>query len=95
MKNADRAMLRKAGHHLRPAIMIGRSGLDERVERACDINLNQSELIKGRVLEGSGLESKQVAAELAAKTQSVVVQVIGHNFLLFKQKVKESKFNIH
>ena len=53
-----------------------------------DDALNARELIKGNVLENSMLSAREVAEELAAKTASQVVQVIGNRFILYRRTEK-------
>ena len=44
------------------------------------------ELIKGCVLETGPITAAEAAAELAKKTNSEVIQVIGRRFVLYRKK---------
>lgn len=54
--------------------------------------MEKRELIKGRVLpDTSPVSSREAAEELAEKTESQVVQVIGSRFVLYRRKKKDPK----
>ena len=56
-----------------------------------DLALEARELIKGKVLENSLLTSREAAEELAEKTRSQVVQVIGTKFVLYRETHSKEK----
>lgn len=68
-----------------PILQIGKGGIIETVVSQAVEALEARELIKCRVLQNNLEEPKAVAADLAEQTQAELVQVIGRNFLLFKQ----------
>ena len=76
--------LRGLGHGLQPYVMIGKQHLSEEGVRAADEALEKHELIKVRIQEGCLEDRKKVAAELAAETDSSVVQILGNTFLLYR-----------
>lgn len=76
--------LRGLGHGLQPFVMIGKHHLSEEVIGAANEALDKHELIKVRIQEGCLEDRKSVAAELAAETGSVVVQILGKTFLLYR-----------
>ena len=51
--------------------------------------LRKRELIKMHVLDNCPLDAREAAQELAEKTESEVVQVIGNRLVLFKRNPKE------
>ena len=77
--------LRAMGNEMVPILQVGKGGIVETVVSQADEALEARELIKGRVLQNSSEEPKTVAAELAEQTGSELVQVIGRNFLLYRQ----------
>ena len=77
--------LRGLGHGLKPFVMVGKQHLSEDVVKATNEALETHELIKVKIQEGCLEDRKVVAAELAAETGAKVVQVIGKNFLLYRQ----------
>lgn len=77
--------LRAMGNEMDPILQVGKGGIAENVVTQADGALEARELIKGRVLQNCMEDPKAVAAELAEQTRSELVQVIGRNFLLFRQ----------
>ncbi len=76
--------LRGLGHHLRPDVMIGKEDLTQTVIQAADASLETKELIKVKLLESCYSDRKEVAAELAAKSNSQIAQILGRTFLLYR-----------
>lgn len=77
--------LRAMGNEMDPILQVGKGGITENVVTQTNETIEARELIKGRVLPNCVEEPKAVAAELAERTGSEMVQVIGRNFLLFRQ----------
>lgn len=92
LTSKQRATLRGMANGLTPVFQIGKEGLNDEVVDATAKCLAKRELIKLKVLETAPEEAKTIAGELAEKTYSQVVQVIGRSIVLFKQKKKESAF---
>ena len=76
--------LRGLGHKLQPYVMVGKHHLNAEVTKATDEALTTHELVKVRIQEGCLEDRKIVAAELAEATGSVVVQILGKTFLLYR-----------
>ena len=81
----QKGYLRSMGNEMVPILQVGKGGIVETLVTQADEALEARELIKGRVLQNSSEEPKTVAAELAEQTGAELVQVIGRNFLLFRQ----------
>lgn len=77
--------LRSMGNEMDPILQVGKGGVTETVVIQTNQTLEVRELIKCRALQNSPEDPKAVAAELAEQTGAELVQVIGRNFLLFKQ----------
>ena len=71
---------------------VGKNGIIETLIIQASDALKARELIKIKTQEGCALTPAEAAHELAEKTQSDVVQVIGSKFILYKQNPKEPKF---
>jgi RNA-binding protein len=84
----QKRFLRSMGNEMEPILQIGKSGVTEPVITQTDEALEARELIKGRVLPNSLEDVKGAAQELAERTQSELVQVIGRNFLLYRESKK-------
>lgn len=81
--------LRSMGNEMDPILQVGKGGVTEAVIAQADEALEARELIKGRVLPNSLEDIKGVAEEMAERTQSELVQVIGRNFLLYRESKKK------
>lgn len=77
--------LRGLGHHLNPAVMVGRDALSEGLLRSTERALETHELIKVKLQEGCELERRVVADELARLCGAEVVQVLGKTILLYRR----------
>ncbi len=76
--------LRAMGNEMEPILQVGKGGISETVVTQTDETLEARELIKCRVLQNCSEEPKNVAAQLSEQVQADLVQVIGHNFLLYR-----------
>ncbi|MFT8592583.1 MAG: YhbY family RNA-binding protein [Bifidobacterium sp.] len=81
--------LRALGNHLNPLIIIGKSNLTETSIRQADETLENRELIKCSVLNGSDLTARDAAAELSEKLGASVVQVIGNRFVIYRESHRD------
>ncbi|MFR6586994.1 MAG: YhbY family RNA-binding protein [Ruminococcus sp.] len=68
---------------------MGKGGISEALVQQVKDALRKRELIKMRVLDNCPLDAREAAEELAARTGSEVVQVIGSRFVLFLRNPKE------
>ena len=80
-----RRTLRALGHHLHPVVQIGHAGITGALVEATEDALATHELIKVNVLEGSAVDRRDAARQLAEETRSEVAQVLGRTFLLFRR----------
>lgn len=76
--------LRGRGHHLRPAVVVGKDGLTESVVASLNGALTASELVKVRLLDTTGIDRKKFARELAETVNAQVAQVLGKTVLLYR-----------
>lgn len=72
-------------------VHIGKSGLTENLVQSAQQALQARELIKVKILNNNEDDKKLVAQALAEATDSSIVQVIGHNFVLYKRNPEEPK----
>jgi RNA-binding protein len=93
LKGAQRRYLRSQAHHLKPLVIIGRSGINEQLTGAVDLALKDHELIKikfGEFKEGK----KELSAEIAEATESEVVGMIGNIAIFYRQHPEPEKRKI-
>lgn len=84
LSGKQKRFLRSLGMTMEPILTVGKDGVTHPVIRQAVDALRARELIKGRTLPSAPETPADVAAALAEATESLVVQVIGRNFLLFK-----------
>lgn len=77
--------LRGLGHHLKPTVMIGKDEVTAAIIAATEEALDIHELIKVKLQEGCIGDRKDIAAELAQATGSDIAQILGKNFLLYRE----------
>lgn len=86
--------LRGEASLLKPAAYIGKEGLTDEVLKEIKTGLKANELIKLRVGNNAPVSAREASTELALGARCEVIQVIGHNIVLFRMKSKESKFKL-
>ena len=91
LTSKQRAQLRGLANSLEPIVHIGKEGISDSLVKQADEALEARELIKCKVLENSMLTAKEACAELAVRTRSEGVQVIGSLFVLFRQSHNKDK----
>ena len=87
---AERKSLRKQAHHLKPTVFLGKDGLTETVVSALKESLDAHELIKVRFVDFKE-SKKDLAGQLAMRSESELVGMIGHLVILFREHPDESK----
>lgn len=88
MTSKERAYLKGLANRVPSLYQVGKDGISENMIKQIDDALAARELIKGNVLENSMLSVREAAEELAEKTGSQVVQVIGNKFILYRRSEK-------
>lgn len=92
LTSKQRAYLRSLAVNEDTILTVGKSGMGQEIVNQADSALEKRELIKGRVLPDTcPLSPRAAAEELAAATESEVVQVIGSRFVLYRRKKKDPK----
>lgn len=76
--------LRGTAHTITPLVMIGQNGISSTVIDEIEYALDHKELIKVKVQATSGLDRKEVGAELVDQTNAGLVQVIGKMIILYR-----------
>jgi RNA-binding protein len=76
--------LRGLGHHLEYMVIVGREGLTGNLLASCGDALTAHELVKIRLGQNCPLHKNEAARQLAARTGSHLVQLIGKTVLLYR-----------
>lgn len=87
---AERKSLRKQAHHLKPTVFVGKEGLTATVQDAVAESIDAHELIKVRFVDHKD-EKKDLAAQLAQRSGSDLVGIIGHLAILYREHPDEDK----
>jgi RNA-binding protein len=74
----------------RPTVWIGKSGASETVLKEILKQLDKNKMVKVKMLKTALAEedTKQFASRIAMQTESSLVEVRGHTFMLFKRSKK-------
>jgi RNA-binding protein len=83
--------LRALGHALSPVVAIGKEGMSESLVRAVDATLGTHELVKVKIQREAPIDRHEAGIELAARTGSVLAQVVGRTLLLYRRHPKKPK----
>jgi RNA-binding protein len=92
LTGAQRKYLRGMAHHLSPIVQVGKNGLTDGVVKSIDEALDIHELIKVRMSEPE--EKKEMADEIAQRTRSARVGLIGHIVILYRRQPDPEKRTI-
>lgn len=91
MTSKQRAYLKGLAMNIDPIFQIGKGSLTPEVTQAVDEALAARELIKISVLKNCMDDPKALAAVVAERTRSQVVQVIGKKIVLYREGKDEKK----
>lgn len=80
----QRSVLRAIGNKLEPIVTIGKSGITENLIIQLDEALTARELVKLRVLPHQDFDVARIASDLAQRTESEIVQMIGRNIIFYR-----------
>jgi RNA-binding protein len=75
----------------KPTVWVGKEGTTTQIMNEISKQLNKREIVKAKILKNAlqNEEAKSIAAKVAKQTDSQLVEVRGHTFLLYKRKKKK------
>ena len=85
---------KKLAQDLKPTVMIGKEDITPTVISAIDDYLNAHELVKVQIQEGSLMEPKEAANQIAEELGAEFVQAIGRRFVLYRRAADPDKRKI-
>ncbi len=88
LTNKEKSYLRGLAQTRRALFQMGKDGMTINLIKTMEDSLEAHELVKVALLKTCPLQVKEAAEEMAAATQSEVVQVIGKTFVLYKRSKK-------
>jgi RNA-binding protein len=73
-----------------PTVWVGKEGSTAQIVNEISRQLEQHEVVKGRILQAALKDegAKEIAARIAKQTESTLVEVRGHTFILYRRKKK-------
>lgn len=87
----QKQFLKALAHPLNPLVQIGKEGMSQGIVNTMNAELLNHELIKVKIGNNSGLEKHSTSQEAAELTGSILVQLIGKTFVLFKSNPDKPK----
>lgn len=90
----QRAYLRGLANNLTPIFQIGKNGVEENFLKQVEEALEARELIKIKVLENSGLDTREASNMICESIGCEGIQAIGSKMVLFKQSSKKPKIEL-
>ncbi|MCK5113228.1 MAG: YhbY family RNA-binding protein [Phycisphaerae bacterium] len=87
----EKRTLRGIGQRLKTAVTVGKSGLNPSVIEHIGIQFTNNELLKIRLTDQHGSQRKEIAAKIAAATNSTCVGITGKTLLLYKPNPNSGK----
>ena len=91
LNTKQKQYLKGLAHPLNPLVQIGKEGLSPGLLAMTSQELLRHELIKVKLSNNSGLDKHATSEEIAEKTGSILVQLIGKTFVLYKENPKKAK----
>ena len=88
MTTKQRAYLKSLASTMDPIFQVGKAGAAPELVNALDDALEKRELIKINVLNNCADDLRDIAAVIASRTHSQVVQVIGRRIVLYRPSKK-------
>jgi RNA-binding protein len=84
---ADRKELVKRGAELKPTIHVGKGGITDGIVDEIVKQIKDRQLVKIKILPSSEMPRKEIAAELAGRSRSSLVEVRGNTVLLCDKRL--------
>ena len=96
MSKITTRMKRHVRHELKeekPTIWVGKDGLTPQVQAEVEKQLQRSKMVKIRILPSAlqgDVTAKVIATKAAEETDSALVEVRGHVFILYRRRKKQA-----
>jgi len=85
-----RRIKRKLGDE-KPTVWVGKEGTTTQIINEISKQLDTRQMVKAKILRTAlkDEEAKNIAAKIAQQTESFLIEVRGHTFILYKRKKKK------
>jgi RNA-binding protein len=87
----QKQFLKALAHPLNPLVQIGKEGMSTGIIDTVKAELLNHELIKVKIGNNSGLEKHATSQAVSEQTESILVQLIGKVFVLYKPNPEKAK----
>ncbi|MFB0513975.1 MAG: YhbY family RNA-binding protein [Candidatus Bathyarchaeia archaeon] len=77
----------------KPTVWIGKEGATAQIINEVNSQLKKREMIKAKILKTALQEekAKEIATKVATQTNSTLIEVRGHTFMLYKPRKRREK----
>ncbi|MFH1943230.1 MAG: YhbY family RNA-binding protein [bacterium] len=93
LNNKTKSYLKRLANPLKPVVFIGKNGVTDHVNKKTETTLASHELIKIKFVDFKD-EKGVLSAEIAGRTGSEVVGMVGHVAVLYREHPEEEKRRI-
>ena len=78
----------------KPTVWVGKEGATEQVVNEINRQLEQREVVKAKILQTAlkTEQAKDVATRIATQTDSTLIDLRGHTFILYKKRKRKQQF---
>ena len=88
LTSKQRAELRAKANSLEVTLMIGKEGVTDATAETASGQMENRELIKGRVLETAGLTAREASDAICTMTGAEGVSCVGNTFVIYRRSKK-------
>ncbi len=81
----QRAVLKAEGNTLKPVVLIGKEGIDNRVIKSLEEYFQKHTLAKVKLLKSCSLNREKISSQLSEITGAFQIQQIGKTILLYRK----------
>ena len=89
LSTKQKVKLRSMAMELRPIFQVGKDGISNNLIEGLNNALEAHELIKISILKNCSLNLKEAAFDIASKTNSEIIQIIGRNIVFYRKSKKQ------
>lgn len=86
--------VKRVGHGLRPTVHVGKDGVTDALIEEIAKQVKNRKVVKVRLLPSVEEDRKKVAEDLAVRSDSVLIEVVGHTVLLCDKKYLQGRGEI-
>ncbi len=88
LTSKQRAELRAQANGLEVTLMIGKEGVTDNVAKTAVEQMENRELVKGRVLETAGITAREASNAICEITEAEGVSCVGSTFVIYRKSKK-------